>query len=171
MKKNLLILSILINFLSCQNYENEKHIEERFLYVFNIDSLETKMKYELTIKNNDSLMIYKYKNLIDSEKNMNFKFIKKTYQLFFSGTEFKLIKKDSFSDKNLSELNFDIYILTEPLDDGNGPIFFNPEYGVLNLENGWGRNFLYLKKEEEAQFTKTIITTLKEKVFFHETYN
>jgi len=171
MKKNLLILSILINFLNCQNYENEKHIEERFLYVFNIDSLETKMKYELTIKNNDSLTIYKYKNLIDSEKNMDFKFIKKTNQLFFSGTEFKLIKKGHFSDRNLSKFGFDLYILTKHIYDGNGPIFFNPEYGVLNLDNGWGRSFLYLKKEEEAQSTKTIITTLKEKVFFHETYN
>ncbi|CAM1356166.1 conserved hypothetical protein [Tenacibaculum ascidiaceicola] len=171
MKKNLFILFSAICLFSCQNYESKKRVEERFLYVFNIDSLKTKMKYELTIKNNDSLTIYKYKNLIESEKNMDFKFIHKTNQLFFSGTEFKLIKKGSFSDKNLSELNFDTYILTEPLDDGNGPIFFNPEYGVLNLENGWGRNFLYLKKEEEAQFTKTIITTLKEKVFFHETYN
>lgn len=165
MKKNLLIFFSAICFFSCQNYKNEKHVEERFLYVFNIDSLETKMKYELTIKNNDSLTIYNYKNLIDSEKNMDFKFIKKTNQLFFSGTEFKLIKKRHFSDRNLSKNDFDLYILTKHIYDGNGPVFFNPEYGVLNLDNGWGRNFLYLKKEENDQFTKTIMTTLKEKCF------
>ncbi len=186
MRKALYII-LVFSILSCSNSKKsdakpseqnkipenqiEKIIEKRFLYVFDIDYLKTEMEYELTTERSDSLVIYHYKNLTNSEKNMDFKFIRKTKQLFFSGTEFELIKEDHYSENKLSELNFDLYVLNEPVDDGNGPMFFNPNYGILNLDNGWGKRFLYLKKDKETEFAKKLIKILEEKTFYNNVYN
>ncbi len=126
--------------------EIEEVIENRFVYEFYVNSLKREMTYEVTKKINDSSIIYIYKNLSDNEKNLGFKFLKKTNQLFFIGTEFELIKENYYSDKTLSERDFDLYALAEPMDDGNGPMFFNPEYGILNLDNGWGMDIIFFKK-------------------------
>ncbi|MFI0431224.1 hypothetical protein [Mariniflexile sp. HMF6888] len=144
----------------------EKVIEKRFVYEFYVDSLKREMIYELTKKINDSSIIYHYKNLSDSEKNKSFKFLKKSNQLFLLGTEFELIKEKHYSDKNLSESDFDLYVLAESIDDGNGPMFFNPEYGILNLDNGWGMDLIYLKRGQKAELAKELIKTLKEKTFY-----
>ncbi|WP_299111534.1 hypothetical protein [uncultured Winogradskyella sp.] len=129
------------------------------------------MAYELTKKINDSSIIYNYKNLSDSEKNIGFKFLKKTNQLFFIGTEFELIKENHYSDKTLSEQGFDLYVLAEPIDDGNGPMFFNPEYGILNLDNGWGMDLIFLKNGQKTELAKELNITLKEKTFYNNVYN
>lgn len=121
------------------------------------------MEYELTTEENDSIIKYDYMNLTDTEKNMVFKFVKKTESLIAFGTDFQLIKKDLFVDNELSNLSFDLYALSEPIIDGNGPIFFNTEYGVLNLDNSWGKRFLYLKKEKEPKFAEKLIEVLSNK--------
>ena len=186
MKKALYIIFIL-SILSCsnskksdnskseQNIKSEIQIknatEKRFLYEFFVDSLKREMEYELNKKITDSSIIYYYKNLSDSEKNMSFKFIEKTNQLFFAGSEFELIKEDHYSDKSLSEFNFDLYVLVESMNDGNGPMFFNPKYGILNLDNGWGMNFLYLKAGQKSEIAEKINEILKEKTFYNNVYN
>lgn len=91
--------------------------------------------------------------------------------MFFLGTEFELIKKDHYTDKALSELKFDLYVMTESVDDGNGPMFFNPEYGILNLDNGWGMNFLYLKTGQQALLAEKLNELLKEKMSYNNVYN
>ncbi len=153
------------------NTKSQFQVEKRFLYEFFVDSLQKEMEYELTKKIKDSSIIYNYKNLNDDEKNMSFKFVKNTNQLFFVGTEFELIKKDHYTDKALSELKFDLYVMTESVDDGNGPMFFNPEYGILNLDNGWGMNFLYLKTGQQAQLAEKLNEILKEKTSYNNVYN
>ncbi|WP_426430111.1 hypothetical protein ACPX19_11305 [Winogradskyella sp. HB-48] len=185
--KKALYITLVFSILSCSNSKKsdsleseqnktaqiqvEENIEKRFLYDFFVDSLKRKMEYELTKKIKDSSIIYHYKNLTDSEKNLNFKFLKKTNQLFFAGTEFRLIKENHYSNKSLSEFNFDLYVLVESMDDGNGPMFFNPEYGILNLDNGWGMDLIFLKNEQKTELVKEINKTLKEKTFYNTVYN
>lgn len=147
----------------------EKTIENRFLYVFDVDSLKTETEYELTIEKNDSIIKYHYKNITDSEKNMNFKFVRKSKLLTFFGIgfEFKLIKKEHLSENKLSKLNFDLYVLTESIDDGNGPMFFNPNYGILNLDNGWGRQYLFLNEDKESEYAKNLMELIYKKTLYN----
>jgi len=154
-----------------QKTQVKEHVEKRFLYEFYVDVFEKLEEYELTKKTTDSTIVYYYKSLTDNEKDMEFQFILKTKQLYFYETEFQVIKKDYYANKNLSKFNFDLYTLKEPVHDGNGPLFFNPNYGILNLNNGWGTHILYLKNESETKFATTLIKILEEKMLYKNLYN
>src|SRR5690606_6397954 len=106
-----------------------------------------------------------------TRRSSDLKFRKKSNQLLFNGTEFELIKEKHYSDKNLSKSDFDLYVLAEPTDDGNGPMFFNPEYGILNLNNGWEMDLIYLKSGRKTELVKELNKTLKEKTFYNNVYN
>ncbi len=113
------------------------------------------MDDKLTISENDSLIIYNYLNLNNVKKNLNFKFIKKNEQLWFAD-RFKIIENSTLSFKDISNIEFKRYELSKPEVDGNGPFFFNRNYGVLNLDNGWGKQWLFLKEASNSIFADSI---------------
>ncbi|WP_157757612.1 hypothetical protein [Pseudalgibacter alginicilyticus] len=88
---------------------------------------------------------------------MDFKFDEKSQWIYFSGIAFKLVKKKYFFDSKLSESKFDLYETVDKFDDGMGPALFNKDYGVLNIDNGWGKFFIYLKTDIDSILAKKII--------------
>ncbi len=114
--------------------------EFRNLLVYEFDSIVKRMPYKLIITENDSAIIYSYKNLEDSRKDIGLQYQKQTASVFFAQQEFQLSIKNAFH----TDISFDEFTLTEVVNDGEGPILFNPIYGVLGWDNGWGMQFYFL---------------------------
>ena len=127
-----------------------------------MDTLKRTEKYKLTIETKDSIIKYKYQNLNEDENNINLSFNINSKILSKAFWEFKLTKKNKYSESKLSETEFDLYELKEPVTDGNGPMLFNINYGILNIDNGWGMKFIYLKSDDDSKLTNDIIKTLNE---------
>ncbi|WP_378184993.1 hypothetical protein ACE939_08905 [Aquimarina sp. W85] len=147
--KKIIYVVISVALFSCNKPAKKQIIEivPRHLIVYEMDTIKRKDEYRLTIKNKDSSIRYEYINLLDSTKNMDFKFIKSSNKIHFGSTEFFL------EEKNLIQniLNFDRYE-TESVTDGMGSLYFNVDYGVLGFDNGWGLQFHYLTEENKSQF-------------------
>ncbi|MBC3845863.1 hypothetical protein H8K90_05700 [Winogradskyella echinorum] len=149
MRKIIYIL-ISVGLFSCNEPAKKQIIEEivpRQLIIYEMDTIKRKDDYKLTIKNKDSLIQYEYINLVDSTKNMDFKFIKSSNKIHFGNTEFLLEEKNLIQNK----YKFDRYE-TKPVTDGMGSLYFNLDYGVLGFDNGWGMQFHYLTEENKSQF-------------------
>lgn len=162
MRKALQILIILLISVSCSESKKGTVTENRTLYVFDMDTLKRTEKYKLTIETKDSIIKYKYQNLNEDENNINLSFNINSKILSKAFWEFKLTKKNKYSESKLSETEFDLYELKEPVTDGNGPMLFNINYGILNIDNGWGMKFIYLKSDDDSKLTNDIIKTLNE---------
>ena len=121
--------------------QTEIKSNKRILYVYEVDSLKRKMEYELDIKEIDSMTIYKYRNLIDSTKNISFRFNKVKSYLYFGFEKFNIIEFDNYQT---GAFTFDKYVSSEASIDGNGPILFNKNYGVLAWDNGWGNQYYFV---------------------------
>ncbi|MGV6832045.1 MAG: hypothetical protein ACWA5P_10870 [bacterium] len=164
MKKTFYLLTLVSLVLSCSQFNNSKtdevqehkKVEEniiqeiRTLHVYDVETFQRFEDYQLDLKTTDSTFVYLYKNTNDSLKNMSFKYYKESKLLYFTGEPFQLIKSDYCFIKSLSDTKFDLYETIEKYDDGMGPILFNKNYGVLNLDNGWGTFFIYLKSENDS---------------------
>ncbi|MDC8003542.1 hypothetical protein POV27_05735 [Aureisphaera galaxeae] len=140
--KRLFYLGILV--LACCSESQRKDFvekEHRDLIVYDYDKLIRENQCELTRIEKDSIILFKYKNLVDSTKNMVFSFLKYKDLLYFGPNEFTLKERKYL----VKEVAFDKYE-TEPIVDGMGPILFNAKYGILVMENGWGKQFHYLKE-------------------------
>lgn len=128
------------------NIQTDIKSNKRILYVYEFDSLIRKMEYEQEINEIDSMTIYKYRNLIDATKNISFRFNKVKSYLYFGFERFKIIE---FNNYQIGTINFDKYISSEPSIDGNGPILFNKNYGVLAWDNGWGNQYYFVTNKNE----------------------
>ena len=162
MRKTLQILIIVLISVSCSQSKKGAVSENRTLYIFDLDSLKRTENYKLTIETKDSIIKYEYLNLDDNEKNVNLRFNLNSKTLSLDFWEFELTKKNKYSESELSETEFDLYKLKEPITDGNGPMLFNINYGILNIDNGWGMKFIYLKSDNNSKLTTNIIKTLNE---------
>ena len=173
MRKALHITVILVFILSCSNSKKADTStlevkansvsdsitikENRVLIIFDVETFVRTEKYELTIVNSENAISYHYKNLSDEDKNMDFKFDKNSNWLYFSDMPFQLVKKNEYLESKLSKTNFDLYEMIDQMDDGNGPMLFNKDYGILNFDNGWGRFFVYLKTNNDSILAKELI--------------
>ena len=147
--KKLIYISILIGLFGCTEIgKKEKiEIESRLLVVYEFDTIVRENDYKLTIKDRDSFIRYEYLNLVDSTKNMNFHFVKDVNKIHFGPVEFDLEERNIFQ----TTLEFDRYE-TEPIADAMGSLFFNRDYGILGLDNGWGMQFHYLTDKNIKQY-------------------
>ncbi|PWI28900.1 hypothetical protein DI383_14340 [Flavobacteriaceae bacterium LYZ1037] len=162
MRKAFQILIILLILVSCFESKKEIITENRTLYVFDLDSLKRTENYKLTIKTKDSIVKYKYLNPNDDEKNITVRYNLNSKILSFAFGEFELTEKNKYSESELSKEQFDLFELIDSPTDGNGPMLFNKIYGILNIDNGWGMKFIYLKTEKNPKLTKDIINKLNE---------
>ena len=160
MKKAFQILILILISVSCSESKKENITENRTLYVFDLDSLKRTENYKLTIETNDSIVKYQYRNLNEDEKNVTVIYNLNSKILSLDFLEFELSEKNKYSDSELSKKEFDLFLLKESVTDGNGPMLFNENYGLLNIDNGWGMKFIYLKAENKPELTKDIITNL-----------
>lgn len=127
--------------------------ELRNLIIYEYDSIKRQLPYELTIREKDSVLIYHYKNNIDSTKNMIFRYLKINENLIFGPNEFGISSQNEFQ----TELKFDQYNLTEDVIDGMGTLLFNRTYGVLGFDNGWGKQFYYLTEKNTKEIKLPIL--------------
>ena len=90
LKKTINILIIIFLF-SCSDASKKEtqRTETRNLTVFEFDSLVSKADYELSIRERDSVIIYNYKNINDSTKNKDFRYLKRSDRLLAGPFEFK----------------------------------------------------------------------------------
>ena len=160
MKKAFQILILILISVSCSESKKENITEKRTLYVFDLDSLKRTENYKLTIETKDSIVKYQYRNLTDNEKNVTVRYNLNSKVLSLDFWEFELAEKSKYSDSELSNKEFDLFQLKESVTDGNGPMLFNENYGLLNIDNGWGMKFIYLKTENKRELTKDIIENL-----------
>ena len=125
------------------DWPSEPKIESRQLFVYSLDSLRRTYPYELTIEDRDSLLIYRYKNLEDSTRNMAFRYQKAEKELFFPPNPLVLEKEGVL----IEDMKFDIF--QDDAIDGVGPVIFNEEYGLFGWHNGWGDYFFFMTQENE----------------------
>ena len=104
----------------------------RNLTVFELDSLIYKSEYELTIREKDSVITYKYRNKTDPNKNKEFRYLKYSDLLFAGPSEFYKMESDKFP----VIFGFELYHSDPTIMDEMGPVIFNKEYGVLGFDNG-----------------------------------
>ena len=121
------------------------------MIVFESKNLVRNNPIELTKTENDSLIKYWYRNLVDSTKSMSFQYLKNQDKICFAVEQFHVKEKKYLSEETI----FDIYE-TEPIVDGMGPLLFNKDYGILAFENGWGMEFHFLTKEYKSKFNLPI---------------
>ena len=140
MKKTINILLILFIF-SCSDSSKKEtaRTELRNLTVFEFDSLVSKADYELRIRERDSVIIYNYRNLNDSTKNQNFRYLK--YSDILLAGPFEFIKTKNNYYPNFE--NFNYYNSDPGIMDGMGPVIFNNEFGVLGFDNGMGTQYYF----------------------------
>ncbi len=117
-------------------------IVKQVLYVYEFDTLKSKTDYELKILEKDSVRIFKYNNLIDSTRNISFRFNKLNSNLYFGPDKFIVVESNNYR----TEFNFDKYESSEPIMDGVGPILFNKTYGALAWDNNWGNQFYFVNE-------------------------
>lgn len=147
-----------------KNYKVSSH--ERILYSYGLDTLNwenyvLKRKINLTLKRveRDSTINFRFIDQKDSLQNhISVQFIKHDKSLYIIGDKHHIIESEKYSNKNLSELPFDLYELIEPYADANGPFLFNSDYGVLNLDV-WsaGKQLFYLPKESKVDIEKELL--------------
>lgn len=147
-----LIQFLLIGLLfGCSTSPVTSQLESRVIYSFDLDSLVKKETYNLNILRKDTILVYKYINTLDSTKNMTFVFNIKSEVLTFGPFDFKKAEDNFYTNAQLSSLNFDLYDLKIPVMDGNGPMLFNENYGILNVDNtSWTYQYLFLPTGQES---------------------
>lgn len=118
------------------------------------------MKYDLSIEVKDSVTYYRYKFPFEKRKDFNFKFYRYEQKINFGPFEFKKTQKNKYKQIQISSFYFDLYEINEFIIDGNGPILFNPDYGVLTVDNGWGTQVLFLKENNDKELTNGILDLL-----------
>lgn len=124
--------------------------------VFDLVKMVRDDRCEMTRIENDSSVIFKYKNLIDSTKSLEFSYLKADGVILFGPDKFVKVEDDVL----IEELNFDRYELIEPYPDGMGPVIFNSEYGVLAFDNGWGMEFHLLSDKNKEEFELPLISSI-----------
>ncbi len=157
--------------ISCSSNPNSDKIESREMLAFNIsyvkgasDSLAFQRPYRLQILDQDTVLIYRYSYLVDSTKNMTFKFNPETQILTFGPFDLEAVEPEFFKNEELTDTHFDLFNLKIPVTDGNGPMLFNKEYGVLNVDNSfWTYQYLFLPEgQKNAKLAEEILKKLKE---------
>ncbi|NME70650.1 hypothetical protein [Flammeovirga aprica] len=158
---NLFILFLLMT--SCSTKEKQTStLNYRILHVVEGDSLFITREYDLVKDNHEEVEVYQYVNLEDKKWNMTFKYNKSTKVLSFVDSDFELKEKDKFFDPSLSSVKFDLYTLSQPVIDGHGPLLFNSDYGILNLDNGLWKSSIYLKENDTTNKVQQILTMVRE---------
>tara|TARA_R110002096_G_scaffold406508_2_gene604787 strand:+ start:212 stop:727 length:516 start_codon:yes stop_codon:yes gene_type:complete len=157
--------------VSCSNNPNSDRPEPREMFAFNIsyvkdasDSLAFQRPYRLQILDQDTVLIYKYSYSVDSTKNMIFRFNPETQILTLGPFDLEKVEAEFFKNGKLTQNHFDLYDLKIPVTDGNGPMLFNQEYGVLNVDNSfWSYHYLFLPEgQKNAELAEKILKKLKE---------
>ncbi|MBW8242071.1 hypothetical protein K1F50_04615 [Muricauda oceani] len=138
--------------IGCKSKNDIVSIESRKLVVFDFEEMVRENQIELTRVESDSLIKYRYENLVDSTKSMSFQYLKHQDKIYFGPEQFYLKEKKYLVEESV----FDKYE-TEPIPDGMGPLLFNKEYGVLAFDNGWGMQFHFVTKKNEKKFQLPII--------------
>ncbi|MHC1775474.1 MAG: hypothetical protein AB9834_08685 [Lentimicrobium sp.] len=71
---------------------------------------------------------------------------------------------DFFENNEISKDQFDLYEQKVPVTDGNGPMLFNQQYGVLNIDNSyWTYHYLLLPEGQgNDELAEQILRKLKE---------
>jgi len=140
LKKTINILLIIFLF-SCSHTSKKEtqRTEIRNLTVFEFDSLVSKADYELSIRERDSVIIYNYRNINDSTKNKDFRYLKHSDRLLAGPFEFE--KTENHYYPNFE--NFNYYNSDPGIMDGMGPIIFNNEFGILGFDNGMGTQYYF----------------------------
>lgn len=113
--------------------------EFRNLTVFKFDTLVGRFDYELSIRERDSVIIYNYKNLKDSTKNKDFRYLKYSEILLAGPFEFEKIEHPTYPVLE----NFNYYNADAGIMDGMGPVIFNSEFGILGFNNGMGTQYYF----------------------------
>lgn len=128
------------------------------------DSLAFQRPYQLQILDQDTVLIYRYSYSGDSTKNMGFRFNPETHILTVGPFDLEKVESDFFKNGKLTEKHFDLYDLKIPVTDGNGPMLFNQEYGVLNVDNSfWSYHYLFLSEgQKNTELAEQILKKLKE---------
>ena len=136
MKYKLVIPIIL--FLSCTKTATyEPIIEQRTFLIYEFDSLIQTGSYELVITENDSSVVYKYQNNLDSTRIYMYRLNKLNNEILNGPFRYELAEQRSLN--NL--ISFDRYEPMEYSLDGPEGMLFNKDFGVLASNNGWGYHF------------------------------
>lgn len=158
MRKVIYIICFFGILIGCVNSNKKESIqkENRELMVFDLYKLVRDDQCEMTRIENDSVVLFKYKNLIDSAKNLEFEYWKKESKIHFGPEQFVIAERSVLIGEDI----FDRYEVIEPIPDGMGPVIFNSEYGVLAFDNGWGMEFHLLSDKNKEEFELPLISSL-----------
>jgi hypothetical protein len=160
LRKIVLLVSFLFVFISCSKGTKTTY-KKRVAYEFDLDSLKKVHDYNLIIEEQDSIIKYAYENVLDSTKNINFKFFPNSNRILFSFFELKEDKTSNYINDSLSASAFNLYKLKDNVMDGDRAMFFNKDYGLLNIDTGWRMKLVILKNQDNLEEAKNIIDYLK----------
>lgn len=159
LRKIIFVITILFVFASCSKGSKIMH-EKRVAYEFDLDYLKKVHQYNLVIEEQDSIIKYSYENVLDSTKNINFKFFPNSNRILFSFFELKEDKTSKYINDSLSASPFNLYKLKDNVMDGDRAMFFNKDYGLLNIDTGWRMKLIILKNQDNLEEAKKIINRL-----------
>ena len=82
----------------------------------------------------------------------------------FGPFDLEAVEPEFFKNEELTDTHFDLFNLKIPVNDGNGPMLFNEEYGVLNVDNSfWTYQYLFLPEgQNNAELAEEILKKLKQ---------
>ena len=161
-RKSIFLIFFFFTFIAgCSRNKKTVEVERRVLYDFYLDSLKRNYSYTLTVVHKDSIINYEYINMDDSEKNISIEYNLHKGIISFYDVEFEIYEKNQYFDSEVSSKRFDLYRLKRFVDDGNGPMLFNRDYGLLNIDNGWGTILLFFQDTSKASKANKILQILK----------
>jgi len=162
MRDSLKLVFIILLFISCKDLKKDEFIttEARILVGFRLNTYFKNNPIQLTRIENDSTIIFKYRNLADSTRILKFLYEKNKDRIWHDQIQFQLTTKQiQFSNIRFTKYEGDINI-----DDGMGPILFNEKYGILAWDSGWGTQNHYLTKENFDELNLPIIFNINDLV-------
>lgn len=136
------------------------YTESRYLSGFSNNTLKLRTEYMLIKTVRDSIIIYDYRSVTDSTRNLKISYLTKSQKLKFNLSDYKKYETKTFQSNKNSEIWFDKYEMKEPIIDGMSSILFNQEYGILAIANLLGPSAFFMDKPNDSLQVRKIIEKL-----------
>jgi hypothetical protein len=140
--------------------------QKRILYSYGLDTLNwedyvLKRKVDMILRKTerDSTITFQLFDVKDTLDNYGFtQYVKHDESIYIVGEKHKIIERNKYLNKEISNIAFDLYDAVEPPTDWNGPFLFNMEYGILNIE-AWsaGRKLFILPTDYNSDIISELL--------------
>lgn len=154
------IISFLFIILFLSGCDKNKAAFQREGSIFNGETLMKTENFDGIILEKEKFLVYKYISQKDSSKTITVKFDKTSERMFFGPDEYQKVVGRKINEQSLSKYDFEFFELVDPSIDGTGPILFNPDYGLLAINNVFGPTIILLKSKEDEEIKMGVLKEL-----------